>query len=206
MKLSRVAVISVSALALLAGVFLGLAPVRATLTQISPELRLLHVTCGNGYLRVTPPERPDALVELPGEPGVFVPRATYDEHCAIAAGWRRYPAWGLTALGALGLALTFAAGRSTPLPSPEAGGGAPAAKRGRGGVHRARLGGSGKDSGKVSGKDSSKDSGKDAVKGSVPGADAEVTNAESKDVEPPNDTTADTADTAATDAPTRPGT
>jgi hypothetical protein len=100
-------IIAVSVLLLGAGVVLGFLPVRATLTQIVPELRLVTVSCGNGYLQATPPVQPGDLVALPGEAGVYLPRTTYAEHCGEAAGWRRYAAWGLTALGALGLAITF---------------------------------------------------------------------------------------------------
>jgi hypothetical protein len=130
MRFPRVAVIAVSALALLAGVLLGLFPIQASMTQISPELRRLSVSCGNGYLGTTPATYPGDVVELPGEPGVFLPRASYDTHCDEAVGWRRYAAWGLTALGALGLAVTVAGAR-TPAPA-----GSP--RRGRGGAHRAR--------------------------------------------------------------------
>lgn len=136
MRFSRVAVIAVSALALLAGVLLGLFPIQASMIQISPVLRELSVACGNGYLATTPPVHPGDLVELPGEPGVYLPQASYQTHCGEAVGWRRYGAWSLTALGALGLAVTFAAAR-TPGSSGFAGS-ARGSARGRGGAHRAR--------------------------------------------------------------------
>jgi len=108
----RIAVITISGLLLVAGVVLGFLPVKATLTQIAPELRLITVPCGNVYLRNIPPTQPGDLVALPGEQGVYLPRASYVEHCSEAVGWRRYAAWGLTAIGALGLAITFAAART----------------------------------------------------------------------------------------------
>ncbi|HTF50984.1 MAG TPA: hypothetical protein VK735_26365 [Pseudonocardia sp.] len=108
----RIAVITISGLLLVAGVVLGFLPVKATLTEIAPELRLITVPCGNVYLRNIPPTQPGDLVALPGEQGVYLPRASYVEHCSEAVGWRRYAAWGLTALGALGLAITFSAART----------------------------------------------------------------------------------------------
>jgi hypothetical protein len=119
----RFTVVAVSVLLLGAGVVLGFLPVSATLTQIAPELRLVTVSCGNGYLQATPPTQPGDLVALPGESGVYLPRSTYVEHCGDAAGWRRYAAWALTALGALGLAITFSAVRTPAGPEPAAAGG-----------------------------------------------------------------------------------
>jgi hypothetical protein len=113
MKLSRVAVIALSVLALVAGAWLGLMPVKASMTQISPELRILSVSCGNGYLGAGLPVHPGDLVEIPGEHPVYLPKADYDTHCGDAVGWRRYAAWALTGLGALGLAMTLAAGRTS---------------------------------------------------------------------------------------------
>jgi hypothetical protein len=108
----RIAVITISSLFLVAGVVLGFLPVSATLTEIAPELRLITVPCGNVYLRNIPPTQPGDLVALPGESGVYLPRASYVEHCSESVGWRRYAAWGLTAIGALGLAITFSAART----------------------------------------------------------------------------------------------
>jgi uncharacterized membrane protein YgcG len=108
----RIAVVTVSAVLLVAGVVLGFMPVKTQLTEIQPELRLLNVSCGNNFLRASLPALPGNLVALPEEPGVYLPRADYDAHCGAAAGWKRYVAWGLTALGALGLALTFSAART----------------------------------------------------------------------------------------------
>jgi hypothetical protein len=118
---------------LVAGVVLGLLPVKATIVQLEPALRQLTVGCGNGYLTTTPPVQPGNLVELPGEPGVFLPRDNYASQCASAVGWHRYASWGLTALGVLGLAVALASssggsrgagGTATPrvkAPSPQAG-------------------------------------------------------------------------------------
>jgi hypothetical protein len=108
----RIAVITISSLLLVAGVVLGFLPVSATLTEIAPQLRLITVPCGNVYLRNIPPTQPGDLVALPGESGVYLPRASYVEHCSESVGWRRYAAWGLTAIGALGLAITFSAART----------------------------------------------------------------------------------------------
>jgi hypothetical protein len=108
----RIAVVTVSTVLLVAGVALGFMPVRTQLTEIQPELRLLNVSCGNNFLQASLPELPGNLVALPEEPGVYLPRADFDAHCGAAAGWKRYVAWGLTALGALGLALTFSAART----------------------------------------------------------------------------------------------
>jgi hypothetical protein len=113
MKLSRVAVIALSVLALVAGAWLGLMPIKASMTQISPELRILSVSCGNGYLGAGLPVHPGNLVEIPGAHPVYLPKADYDTHCGDAVGWRRYAAWALTGLGALGLAMTLAAGRTS---------------------------------------------------------------------------------------------
>jgi hypothetical protein len=122
----RIAVVTVSAVLLVAGVALGFMPVRTQLTEIQPELRLLNVSCGNNFLQASLPELPGNLVALPEEPGVYLPRADFDAHCGAAAGWKRYVAWGLTALGALGLALTFSAARTpngpgSPRPSGSGG-------------------------------------------------------------------------------------
>jgi hypothetical protein len=112
----RIAVIAVSAVLLVVGVVLGFTPVKATMTEIEPDLRLLTVSCGNGFLQASPPLQPGDLVALPQDPVVYLPRADYATHCADAAGWKRYAAWGLTALGALGLAITFSASRTPSAP------------------------------------------------------------------------------------------
>lgn len=115
MKVSRrVVAIAVSALVLVAGVVIGLLPVSASITQVKPQLRLLTAECGNGFLLTTPPVLPGDLVALPSERDVFLPRQAYVDHCADAVGWRRYAAWGLTAVGVLGLAVTLAGGGSAP--------------------------------------------------------------------------------------------
>jgi hypothetical protein len=109
MKLSLGVVTMVAAaLVLAAGVVLGLLPVQASITQLQPELRLLSVSCGNGYLQTTPPVLRGNLVELPDERGVYLPKDSYAQQCANAVGWRKYGAWGLTGLGVLGLASTLA--------------------------------------------------------------------------------------------------
>ncbi|HEX4252707.1 MAG TPA: hypothetical protein VH008_32895 [Pseudonocardia sp.] len=136
----RIAVIAVSAVLLVVGVVLGFIPVKATMTEIEPELRLLTVSCGNGFLQASPPLQAGDLVALPQNPVVYLPRADYATHCAEAAGWKRYAAWGLTAVGALGLAITFSAARtpSAPgLPRRSRGASAPARRsrrRGEGGA------------------------------------------------------------------------
>jgi hypothetical protein len=140
MKLSRrVFTIAVSALLLVAGVVIGLLPITATMTQVKPELRLLSVSCGNGFLLTTPSVQRGDLVALPGEEDVFLPRDSYAAHCSDAAGWRRYAAWGLTGIGVLGLALALSAGtgsgRSSQTRSPVSESGSAA---GSGGVHRTR--------------------------------------------------------------------
>jgi hypothetical protein len=112
----RIAVIAVSAVLLVVGVVLGFTPVKATMTEIEPDLRLLTVSCGNGFLQASPPLQAGDLVALPQNPVVYLPRADYATHCAEAAGWKRYAAWGLTALGALGLAITFSASRTPNAP------------------------------------------------------------------------------------------
>jgi len=112
----RIAVIAVSAVLLVMGVVLGFTPVKATMTEIEPDLRLLTVSCGNGFLQASPPLQPGDLVALPQDPVVYLPRADYATHCAEAAGWKRYAAWGLTAIGALGLAITFSASRTPSAP------------------------------------------------------------------------------------------
>jgi len=130
----RIAVIAVSAVLLVMGVVLGFTPVKATMTEIEPDLRLLTVSCGNGFLQASPPLQPGDLVALPQDPVVYLPRADYATHCAEAAGWKRYAAWGLTAIGALGLAITFSASRTPsapglPRPSRSRGASGPARRR-----------------------------------------------------------------------------
>jgi hypothetical protein len=131
MKLSRVAVIALSVLALVAGAWLGLMPIQASMTQISPELRILSVSCGNGYLGAGLAVHPGDLVEIPGEHAVYLPKADYDTHCGEAVGWRRYAAWALTGLGALGLAMTLAAAR-TPTSVGSSGSGSAGSSRSSG--------------------------------------------------------------------------
>jgi hypothetical protein len=109
MKRSRgVVTMAAAAVVLLAGVVLGLMPVTAQITQLQPELRLLSAACGNGYLQTTPQVRAGNLVELPDEPGVYLPKDSYAQQCSSTVGWRKYAAWGLTVLGVLALAFTFA--------------------------------------------------------------------------------------------------
>ena len=133
----RIAVIAVSAVLLVVGVVLGFTPIKATMTEIEPQLRLLTVSCGNGFLQASPPLQPGDLVALPQDPVVYLPRADYATHCGEAAGWKRYAAWGLTALGALGLAIAFSASRTPSAP------GLPRPSRSRGSSGRARGGRSG---------------------------------------------------------------
>jgi hypothetical protein len=122
MKLSLgVVTMVVAALVLVAGVVLGLLPVKASITQLQPQLRLLSVGCGNGYLQTTPPVLRGNLVELPDEPRVYLPKDRYAQQCANAVGWRKYGAWGLTALGVLGLAITLAGAGSPRLSSARSG-------------------------------------------------------------------------------------
>jgi hypothetical protein len=104
-----------SAIVLAAGLVIGLLPVSATLTEISPQLRLVTASCGDGYLPASPPVRPGDLVEQPAEPPVLLPRTSYAEHCTLAVGWRRYVSWILTVLGALGLAVCLADTRRSRL-------------------------------------------------------------------------------------------
>lgn len=105
--------IVLSAVVLVGGVVLGLLPVHTTLTQVAPELRLLTVSCGDGYLGGSPTARPGDLVELPVDGGVLLPRSAYTAHCDEAVGgWRRPLAWALTAVGALGLAAGVVNGRT----------------------------------------------------------------------------------------------
>ncbi|HZZ47813.1 MAG TPA: hypothetical protein VFE65_13085 [Pseudonocardia sp.] len=108
-SLAKVLTMAVGAIVLVAGVWLGLTPIKASITQIKPELRLLSVSCGNGYLGVVPPVQHGNLVELPDEAGVYLPQATFDQHCSSAVGWRKYASWGLTGLGVLALAIAIAA-------------------------------------------------------------------------------------------------
>ena len=137
MKLSRgVLIIAVSAVVLVVGVVLGLLPVKASLTQVRPQLRLLTVSCGNGYLQVTPPVQAGDLVALPDERGVFLPKQSFTAHCSEAVGWRRLAAWGLTGLGVLGLAVAFASasgssGASAPAAPKRSRRAGPPAKPGR---------------------------------------------------------------------------
>ncbi len=112
--LPRIAVTALSIVALAFGLYLGLRPVTAPLTQVSPVVRELTVTCGIGFLPTVPPAGAGDLVTLPSEPGVALPRATYAEHCAGATSWRPYVAWGLTGLGIAGLAVILAARRVPP--------------------------------------------------------------------------------------------
>lgn len=108
----RVTTMVVAAVALLAGVVIGFMPVKASITQLQPQLRLLSVACGNGYLQTTPPVLQGNLVQLSDEPGVYLPRDSYAQQCTNAVGWRRYGAWALTVVGVLGLAFTVAGANS----------------------------------------------------------------------------------------------
>lgn len=120
MRLSRIALILVSFAALGVGVWLGLTPIRAQMTAISPDLRRLDVSCGNGYLGESPRVLPGDAIEPPGERGVLVRVSDYRAYCDPAVGQRRLGSWALTALGALGLAITLAgAGQRGPVePAP----------------------------------------------------------------------------------------
>lgn len=104
-----------AAIVLAAGLVIGLIPVSTALTEISPQLRLVTISCGDGYLPARPPAGPGDLVELPAQPPVLLPGASYAEHCALAVGWRRYVSWILTVLGALGLAVCLARARTARL-------------------------------------------------------------------------------------------
>lgn len=119
MRLSRIALILVSFVALGVGVWLGLTPIRAQMTAISPDLRRLDVSCGNGYLGESPRVQAGDAIEPPGEPGVLVRVSDYRAYCDPAVGQRRLGSWALTALGALGLAITLAgAGQRGPVEPP----------------------------------------------------------------------------------------
>jgi len=114
MKSSWVLIVG-SAIVLAAGLVIGFVPVSTTLTEISPQLRLVPVSCGNGYLPASPSARPGDVVELPAQPPVLLPRTSYAQHCALAVGWRRFASWILTVLGALGLAVCLASARTAGL-------------------------------------------------------------------------------------------
>ncbi len=108
----RLIVVAVAAVALLAGMFIGLRPLSASLTQISPDVRVLTVPCGIGYLPGVPD--PADPVPLKSDPGVFLPHKTYAEHCSLVTGWQPWVAWILTAIGLGGMAVLFAGRRDRP--------------------------------------------------------------------------------------------
>jgi hypothetical protein len=116
----------VAAVVLVAGVVIGLMPVKASIIQLQPQLRLLSASCGNGYLQTTPPVLQGNLVQLPDEPGVYLAKDSYAQQCAHAVGWRKYVAWALTAIGVLGLAVTLAGANSRSGPEPTVQRGVPA--------------------------------------------------------------------------------
>jgi len=114
MRSSRLLVVG-AAVALAAGLVIGLMPIGTTLTEISPRVRLVAVSCGDGYLPANPPARPGELVEVPTRPPLLLTRSSYAQHCGLAVGWRRHLAWLLTVLGALGLAVRVATTRTARL-------------------------------------------------------------------------------------------
>jgi hypothetical protein len=101
----QLVVVALGAVVLVIGAFFGLRPITAEVTQVSPEIRTLQLSCGIGYLPGVPATGDP--VELPGEPGTFLPRANYAEHCDLAISYQPYLAWALTVLGLLGLALLY---------------------------------------------------------------------------------------------------
>lgn len=109
--------IALAGVALVAGMFFGLQPLTASLTQITPDVRVLNVPCGIGYL----PGAPDSAdpVPLRGDPGVALPHKVYADHCSEVTGWHPWVAWILTAIGLGGIALIFA--QRTPIGSVLAG-------------------------------------------------------------------------------------
>ena len=110
----------VAAVVLVTGIVIGLMPVKASITQLQPELRLLSVSCGNGYLQIPPPVVQGNLVQLPDEPGVYLTKDTFSQQCSSAVGWRKYAAWGLTAIGVLGLAIALSSANSRSGSQPSA--------------------------------------------------------------------------------------
>jgi hypothetical protein len=108
----RLIVVAVAAVALMAGMFIGLRPLSASLTQISPDVRVLTVSCGIGYLPGVPD--PADPVPLKSDPGVFLPHKTYAEHCALVTSWQPWVAWLLTAIGLGGMAVLFAGRKDRP--------------------------------------------------------------------------------------------
>lgn len=102
----RLAVIALAGVVLIAGMFFGLQPIKASLTQITPDVRVLTVPCGVGYLPGVPDSSDPVL--LKDHPGVALPQQVYADHCSEVSGWHPWVAWILTALGLGGIALIFA--------------------------------------------------------------------------------------------------
>ena len=108
----RLIIVAVAAVALMAGMFVGLRPLSASLTQISPEVRVLTVPCGIGYLPGVPD--PADPVPLKSDPGVSLPHKVYAEHCSLVTSYQPWLAWILTAIGLGGMAMLFAGRRDRP--------------------------------------------------------------------------------------------
>jgi len=101
----QLVVVALGAVVLVAGAFFGLRPISTEVTQVSPEIRTLQLSCGIGYLPGVPSNGDP--VQIPSEPGTLLPRATYADRCGMATSYQPYLAWGLTVLGLLGLALLY---------------------------------------------------------------------------------------------------
>ena len=108
----RLIIVAVAAVALVAGMFVGLRPLTASLTQISPEVRVLTVPCGIGYLPGVPD--PADPVPLKSDPGISLPHKVYAEHCSLVTSYQPWLAWILTAFGLGGMAMLFAGRRDRP--------------------------------------------------------------------------------------------
>lgn len=106
----RFALVALGALVLIAGTFVGLRPITADITVVSPQIIEVAAPCGIGYIPGIPGSQDP--VPLRGAPGVAVARGAYDQHCDLAVSWQPFVAWGLTTLGLLGLALLFAGRRN----------------------------------------------------------------------------------------------
>lgn len=109
--LIQFAVVVLGALVLISAVFLGMTPIRAQVTTVTPPGGQVQASCGFHYLPAVPALPDMDPVPLPTDRKVLVGRAEYTARCDEATTWQPYAAWGLTVLGLLGFVVLVIARR-----------------------------------------------------------------------------------------------